>query len=259
MADDSRVVYRELAPPAALAPFVRALWDFAAAPTQPPGSFVLPPDGGLSLAVVAEARPTLRLVGPRLRPLTVPVYPGAQIRGVRFRPHAAGALLALAPADWVDRLDTAAGVEGALAELVAGAASVDAAREAVLAELAGRAADAPAPDPAVGAAIDAVEAAGGRCTVGHMAERAAVGVRTLQRRFRRATGLSPKPYARLRRFLLAAGNVLRADPHAWGRVAIEHGYADQAHFVRECVAMTGMTPSAFAERSLSIEHIGVAP
>lgn len=66
--------------------------------------------------------------------------------------------------------------------------------------------------------------------------------RTVATQFRRAMGLSPKEYSRVRR-------LLRLLPHigtrSWTDLALDAGFSDQAHFVREFKAFTGVTPTYY--------------
>ena len=66
--------------------------------------------------------------------------------------------------------------------------------------------------------------------------------RHLLLRFRAATGLSPKEYARIRRFRRALSSQSRV-PLA--DVALDAGYSDQAHLCREFRALSGLTPRAY--------------
>jgi len=252
--------YAEHLPPDALVGVVRDLWSFTASDALVPGLFTLPPDPCLSLAVVwMGPQIGLQLVGPHLKPLDVPIGPGSEVRGVRFHPHAAGAVLGLDPREWPDRNESADSVAPNLSAVVRASPTVDAGRDALLHALVKRVASAPPSDALARQAVDAIEVLRGELRVTELAADLGVSLRTLQRRFRAATGLSPKRYARVRRFLLAAGNVIREDPEAWGRVAAEYGYADQAHFIRECIALTGLPPTAFADQMAPIQHIDVRP
>lgn len=252
--------YAESAPPDGLDDIVRDLWGFEASPDVEPGVFTLPPDACLSLAVVAMgSRLGVRVVGPHLRPLDVPVGPGSRVAGVRFRPEAAGPALGLDMPAWRDRNEAADADLPDLAEALSQQRTVDAGRSALLDAIARRARRSPPPDALARRAVEAIEAARGGVQVTALAADLGVSLRTLQRRFRTATGLPPKPYARTRRFLLAAANVMREAPEAWGRVAAEHGFADQAHFARECVALTGLSPTAFADQMATVLHVDVRP
>jgi len=72
----------------------------------------------------------------------------------------------------------------------------------------------------------------------------------LGRMFRRLVGLSPKPYARLRRLQRVLISVTRSPASTdWSAVAVAHGYFDQAHLINEFRALTGTTPTAYRPRS----------
>jgi AraC-like DNA-binding protein len=77
------------------------------------------------------------------------------------------------------------------------------------------------------------------------AERAGLGMRTLQRRFASLVGVSPKWVIRRYRLQEAAERLRDAQPSA--AVAAELGYTDQPHFVRDFRAQVGRTPAAFAK------------
>jgi AraC-like DNA-binding protein len=81
-----------------------------------------------------------------------------------------------------------------------------------------------------------------------------VGERRLQRAFEHAVGLGPKALARVLRFRRMLGAIDRARsagaPMRWAALALEAGYADQPHLVREFKALAGVTPSRYtAERA----------
>ncbi len=69
--------------------------------------------------------------------------------------------------------------------------------------------------------------------------------RQLERLFLERVGISPKRYAQLRRFERAVRLVRSHGPLA--QVAIEAGYADQAHFIRDFRRLTGTTPRRFVQ------------
>lgn len=76
--------------------------------------------------------------------------------------------------------------------------------------------------------------------------------------FRDATGMSPKRYACLRRFadaLPASGESTR-----WAELALDAGYSDQAHFVRDFHGFARITPAAYrqAERR-GTRHVKASP
>lgn len=108
--------------------------------------------------------------------------------------------------------------------------------------------------PAVAAAVAAIEA---NPSVRMADIRDLVGMTTkrLIALFRAEVGLSPKAFARIRR-LQAALRLLGTMNGA--QVAAEVGYFDQAHFVREFRAFTGMTPTQYTEQRLVLpSHVPV--
>lgn len=71
--------------------------------------------------------------------------------------------------------------------------------------------------------------------------------RQLERLFLERIGISPKRYARLRRFERAVR--LTRDGRATGEVAFAAGYSDQAHLIRDFRAFAGTTPRRFVQSS----------
>jgi AraC-like DNA-binding protein len=68
--------------------------------------------------------------------------------------------------------------------------------------------------------------------------------------FRRAVGLTPKRYCRVRRFQRA----LALPRGSLGALALAAGYSDQAHFTREFRALAGLTPGEYRRRAPERAH-----
>jgi AraC-like DNA-binding protein len=67
--------------------------------------------------------------------------------------------------------------------------------------------------------------------------------------FRAAVGLAPKAYCRVLR-LSRALSLLAADTRArWVDVAIDAGYSDQSHFIRDFRAITALSPGDYRARA----------
>ncbi len=98
------------------------------------------------------------------------------------------------------------------------------------------------PEPARAPRIDALVRAGSISHRGFIA------------RFRQATGLGPKRYARLMRLR----ELLQALAHTPGAnladLALRCGYSDQAHMAREFRDLTGLTPSGYRTRAPRQPH-----
>jgi len=82
--------------------------------------------------------------------------------------------------------------------------------------------------------------------VDELAAATGTSVRTLQRLFRQHAGVSPLWVLRRYRLLDAAELVAGGRDVAWAEVALDLGYADQAHLIRDFRAATGKTPAAYA-------------
>lgn len=68
--------------------------------------------------------------------------------------------------------------------------------------------------------------------------------------FRRATGLAPKTYLRVLRFQRALQSLGQGKTLSLASLAAELGYSDQAHFQRDFLAFTGVTPATYQKLSL---------
>jgi AraC-like DNA-binding protein len=102
------------------------------------------------------------------------------------------------------------------------------------------------PDAAIPAAAAAFEC-GAR--VRAVASHLGLGSKTLVRRFREHTGLTPKRFSRVRRVQRVVASLGAADDVDWSSVAAQHGYADQSHLVHDFRELTGLTPTAYRPRS----------
>jgi AraC-like DNA-binding protein len=63
--------------------------------------------------------------------------------------------------------------------------------------------------------------------------------------FTAQVGLTPKLYCRIQRFQRALEAAARPAPVNWTAVALDCGYYDQAHFIRDFRAFSGLSPTAF--------------
>lgn len=169
--------------------------------------------------------------------------------GVHFRPGGAWPFFGV-PADALTdahvSLDAlwgagaAAGLRERLMEAATPAARFRVLEEALLARLV----RAPAAGHlAVRLAVRALQSARGPVSIRTVAERIGISQRRFGELFRAEVGLAPKVFSRIRRFqdvLAAAGPA-----PDWSRVALECGFYDQAHFIHDFRAFSGLTPSAY--------------
>lgn len=108
-----------------------------------------------------------------------------------------------------------------------------------------------ATDPLVPETLGALRRAAGRLSIANLAGRYAISQRHLERRFHEQVGISPKAYARLLRVETARLNLKRlaTEPDTnLAHLAVELGFYDQPHFIREFRAVVGMTPARYMKR-----------
>lgn len=103
------------------------------------------------------------------------------------------------------------------------------------------------PDPAVRLAAALLDRG---TPVGEVADRLGWTTGRLARSCADQLGLTPKRYARIRRFqrLLRRVNAGHGPPD-WAVLAADCGYHDQAHLIHEFRALAGITPTAYAPRT----------
>jgi AraC-like DNA-binding protein len=82
-------------------------------------------------------------------------------------------------------------------------------------------------------------------SVGHFAEHAGLGPRTLERLCHRAFGFPPKLLLRRQRFMRSLASFMLQKSGNWTGAMDDH-YHDQAHFVRDFRAFMTMSPTEYA-------------
>lgn len=228
--------YREHAPPSALAPWLACTWERSAGDGLPVRVL---PDGCVDV-VWTEGGGT-QIVGANTTAFVVSLGAGRRVVGARLRPGAAPGLLGVAGEAVRDARVPVAEVWGSdglrLARtLDEHADPVGGLRAALLA----RAARAERPDLLVDEAVARLARRG--TVVARLAGELGVSERQLRRRVSAAVGYGPKRLARVLRLERALTAARAGDELA--RVAVEAGYADQAHFTNDCRALAGVPPSA---------------
>ena len=86
--------------------------------------------------------------------------------------------------------------------------------------------------------------------VEHLVGEFGIGLRTLQRLFSEYVGVSPKWVIQRYRLHEAAARLATGGDIDWPDIALELGYADQAHFIRDFRKLVGRSPADYV-RALS--------
>ncbi len=254
-----------------LASFVERLWYFDN--RAEPGSERFPreralPTGSMDLVFRLSEEPVRVFAG--LGDLEGSTFGHAVISGVRssfhvrdtsrptcsvgahFRPGGAAALLGVPAGELAGRhtaLEDLWGRSAASARERLLEEPSPAARLALLEEL--LLARCPEREPLHPAVRHALERLGapGACSIAELSRATGLSHRRLIELFRRAVGLAPKVYARIRRFQAAIERAALGQPSGWAQVALECGFYDQSHLTREFQAFAGLPPGAYAPLS----------
>lgn len=104
------------------------------------------------------------------------------------------------------------------------------------------------------AAMDGYLSNMSRSGVVEYCEAAGIGVKRLERLFKKYTGMTPKQLQRIARFQQAGNELIYNDePPPLADIAYNNEYADQTHFNRSFRKYAGVTPFAFMSCSDSIK------
>ncbi|MDN4055670.1 helix-turn-helix domain-containing protein [Massilia sp. YIM B02763] len=243
--------HREFAPPAALRESVRCFWHERRAG---PARIDVLPDGHPEIVFHAGGPCRMEDGSPLPSPFVMALLDGPvalrtdgplDILGIRCFPWTVYELLGLPSG--TAAIDLTAHPIATLQPTVARAlldGRVDDAVAALARHLSAGRVDV---DRLLARAGGAMRDAGGTLPVVRVAAAAHATVRTLERRFKRASGRTVKDVSGLMRFEQVR-NRLWIDPDAdLAGLAQEYGYADQPHLSREFKRYSGTTPAAFAQ------------
>jgi AraC-like DNA-binding protein len=97
-------------------------------------------------------------------------------------------------------------------------------------------------------AVRSIKNSGGQMRIDALLDSLGVNYKWLERKCALYTGMTPKEYARIHRFLRAFFALRQHGQPDSISVAFDNGYYDQAHFIREFRRFTAQTPRAFFSR-----------
>ena len=239
--------YVERPPLPGLARVVRTVWIQRTGETPYAQRHL--PTGGVEIHFPIGGRP--QLVGPLTGPETELIPARTTVVGVRFQPGTAPPV-PTALDDLADQRLGLAELWGSsadrLAEAMAQARTPERALTYLQAHLMQEFRTAPGADPLVAEAVRALMP-WHPVNIDTLATHLALSASQLRRRCLHAVGMSPKVLQRTLRFqgflaLAQAGATASGRRGADGTagLAVDAGYADQAHLSRECLRLTGLTP-----------------
>lgn len=223
------------------------MWRHALPAAAAPALQIVP-DGCIDIIWSGE---TLLVAGPDTKPIIETFAPGTVVVGVRFRPGAAPPWLGVPASAIVNRRVPLRDLWGAdarrLADRLQDSRTPVAAADMVLAALLARGPQANLRDDAAPAVLAALtRSSEPPLPVSALARQLGVSERTLRRRCEAAFGYGPKTLARILRFQRILRLLRRPADARLAEMAVETGFADQAHMTREVRRLGGLTPGAFA-------------
>jgi AraC-like DNA-binding protein len=264
--------YREFTPPATLQPFVECLWTISSeGRLAPEGTGIILPDGAVEL-VLSFADPVRRtgsdscnraidrmLVGQMFAQSRVEYTGKVDVLGVRFRPAGASVFLSvplheltgkvLPLGDVVDalerRITSRLDPSGTVAERIT-------AVELILIDLMSKAIG---PDPAVEAAVRAIEKSQGQLQVSSLVDDLGLSRRQLERKFLHVVGIPPKLLCRIVRFRRVCQALDHPEAQDWAGIAVMCGYYDQAHLIRDFREFSNTTPARFLSQRHEVPDV----
>ena len=248
----------ESPPPAGLRDLVEGIWFIRSSATRCPEPQRLLPDGRIEIVFnladrfrhlraprEAQTQPQQLVVGPTSRAMLIEPTGEIDLVGIRISPGGALAffsdvLLELRD-NTADLTDLSNALDSDLLDRLREMRSLET-RFALISAALQKASRTDRLEPRVLGARRLIHTSGGMVSVDEIVRQTGTSPRTLERLFLRHAGIGPKLLLRLTRFQrvlrrAAKGSLLQA--------ALEAGYFDQSHFIRDFRTFAGVSPSVF--------------
>ena len=208
----------------------------------------------------SNLQPTSFIVGQTLRSVVVQPTGRVEILGVRFHPHGFYRFIKQPIGEFSDKTVDCRDVWGSsvrlLEERIREAWGPSQKIKVVETFLLGFLEEQQPPGKTfegIGAAVRLMQCSGGVLPIETIALAVGMSARHLERQFKAIVGLSPKSLQRLVRFQNAL-QLTRKGQTQGARIAIDGGYYDQAHFIRDFKTFTGHSPSAYSDEAHYLDH-----
>lgn len=260
--------YREIKPTAPLRPFVECFWTLEGGGLVEASSAErILPDGCVEVILnfgdrflqhaggERRRQPRNFIVGQMTGPILISPSGVVELLGIRFQPGGTRPFLGLPAHEITDQVvelgSLSNGFERGLMQACARAMNLDQKIAAVDAQLVSQLGKSRFDAHLLALAARVIDRRG-LVSVDQLASQAGVSSRQLERRFLQEVGIGPKLLARIVRFQQVF-RAVESNP-AWADVAIECGYYDQAHLIRDFNQFAQQTPAVlFAGQSALTE------
>jgi AraC-like DNA-binding protein len=104
-------------------------------------------------------------------------------------------------------------------------------------------------DYSIQKAIQYIDESKGQIAVETLSEKVNTTQRTLERRFLKEVGISPKQFSNIIQFQYSFEQLTQKEYNKLTDIVYANGFADQSHFIRVFKAYTGSTPKKFDTKS----------
>lgn len=264
--------YQTFEPATMLAPFIQCYWTLESAADALPQRQTIVPDGCMEMIfhygdlyrqyTGADSwllQPACFVIGQLTQPLVIEPTGKTAIFAVRFRPDGFRPFTAM-PFKEMDNRAVALGDLFGAAGIAIGqgiCAPVSTTERIALVEtfLSALLTDTVTIDHIVKETVSLVLAVKGKLDVAELSARADLHRRQLERRFAAAIGLSPKQLSKTIRLQHVLKRLLDGQFETLTTLAHEGDYYDQAHFIRDFKAFTGVSPKAFFGAQLKLSGL----
>jgi len=254
--------FRHHVPPPPLGAFVELVWLFEGAP-EPWAQERLLPQGTVELVIdLGGGRWSGSVSGPHSQSFVIDTSRPRRLVGVHFRPG--GAFPFVEPPmhelhNAIVSLDDLWGATArALQARLGETRSDDELFETVDRVLLSRAGDRLRCHPAVAYALREFMRVPHVRTVAEVSGSVGLSHRRFIERFAGEVGMTPKTFCRVRRFQAAVEQAHRRARPDWASLALDCGYYDQAHFIHDFQAFSGLTPAQWAaRRTPHVNHVPI--
>jgi len=256
--------YSEFHPDSPLSSFVECVWTLTSStPSAEPQVERILPDGCVELILNFGSRftqhteshhqlqPRNFVVGQMTGPVLISPAEAVDLLGIRFHPGGAYPFLRVPMNAITDQLIELGSLSKALeSRLLTACEHVSTPLERVVSITAALVKKLLLTvDTNLMALAESIVNSGGVISVDRLANDAGISCRQLERRFLSGVGLGPKVLSRILRFQQVFRAVERGD-NSWAEVALDCGYYDQAHLIRDFNQFAGQSPGVlFAEFS----------
>lgn len=250
--------YQEFPPDESLAPWVKCFWLLEDSPAPDGPTDAIVPDGCPEIIVHYGDRftedaagrrivqPDVIVAGQLTRPLMLRPTGRVGMVAARFRADGLFPTLGVPMHELVDRrvpLETICSDVPTLQARIAEAGSDRERVSHLTSFLKRKLAERCALDAVVQHNVHAILASGGQISPDQLAQCAGLTARQLERRFQVSVGVSPKFLCRIVRFRAIFDCLQSRAP--WSSIALDCGFFDQSHLIRDFKQFAGQSPTTF--------------